>query len=125
MQMTAWVTLATFAVYIWMIYNVGRARGTYQISAPIHEGPEPFMCVLRVQANTVEQLVIQLPALWMCAFFLGDRWAAIGGVIWVVGRVIYAKGYYKHPAARSAGFGISTFATVALMIGTAVGLLTY
>ncbi|MGZ5819007.1 MAG: MAPEG family protein [Burkholderiaceae bacterium] len=125
MQMTAWITLAALIVYIWMGFNVGKARGQYKVPAPATEGPVEFLSVMRVQANTVEQLVIFLPVLWMCAYFLSDRWAAIGGAIWVVGRIVYALGYYKSPSKRDIGFGITFFASVSLMIGTVVGLLSH
>jgi glutathione S-transferase len=125
MQMTAWITLAALIVYIWMGFNVGKARGQYKVPAPASDGPVEFLSVMRVQANTVEQLVIFLPVLWMCAYFLSDRWAAIGGALWIVGRIVYALGYYKSPAKREIGFGITFFASVALMIGTVVGLLSH
>jgi glutathione S-transferase len=124
MQMTAWVTLAALIMYIWMGFNVGKARAQYKVPAPAMDGPVEFQSVMRVQANTVEQLIIFLPVLWMCATFLSDRWAALGGTIWIVGRILYAIGYYKSPSKREIGFTISFFASVALMIGTVVGLLS-
>jgi glutathione S-transferase len=124
MQMTAWVTLAALIMYIWMGFNVGKARAQYKVPAPAMDGPVEFQSVMRVQANTVEQFIIFLPVLWMCATFLGDRWAALGGAIWIVGRILYAIGYYKSPSKREIGFTISFFASVALMIGTIVGLLS-
>lgn len=124
MYWTAWVTLAALAVYIWMIVNVGRARQRYQVPAPLTEGPQEFMSVMRVQMNTVEQLIIFLPALWLCAWFLGDRYAAAGGVAWILGRVMYAAAYYRNPAKRGPGFGLTVMASFALMAGAVVGLLT-
>jgi glutathione S-transferase len=125
LQWTAWATLAALAVYIWILANVGKARGKFKISAPATDGPLEFQSVLRVQANTVEQMVVFFPALWMCAYFASDMWAAVGGAAWSVGRIVYALGYYKDPAKRSAGFGITALASVALMVGTMIGLLTH
>jgi len=125
MKWTAWVTLASLLMYLWMGLNVGRARAKFKIKAPACDGPVGFQSVLRVQLNTLEQFIVFLPALWMCAFFLSDRWAAIGGVAWVVGRIIYALGYYKDPAKRGFGFMLSLIASVGLMVGAAVGLLTF
>jgi glutathione S-transferase len=122
MHWTAWATLAALIAYMWMLSNVGKARKKHQIPAPATDGPIEFQSVLRVQANTVEQMVIFFPALWMCAYFLGDRWAALGGAVWVIGRIVYALGYYKAPAKRAVGFGIAAFATLALLAGTALGL---
>jgi glutathione S-transferase len=122
---TAWASLVAIFVYIWMLMNVGKARGKFQISAPTTDGPVEFQSVLRVQANTVEQMVVFFPALWMCAYFASDMWAAVGGLVWSLGRVIYALGYYKEPGKRSAGFGITSLATIGLIIGTAVGLIMH
>ncbi|MDO9193642.1 MAG: MAPEG family protein, partial [Undibacterium sp.] len=78
---------------------------------------------LRVQINTVEQLIFFIPALWLCAYWWDDKMAALGGVVWVAGRVMYAAGYYRDAAKRSMGFMVSTVASMALVVGAAYGLL--
>ena len=113
MQWTAWITLAALAMYFWTGLNMGKARIKYEVPAPAMDGPIEFQRVARVQANTLEQMAIFLPALWMCAFFVSDRWAALGGAVWVVGRIIDALGYYKAASRRSPGFGISMLAATA------------
>lgn len=123
MRWTAWTTIAALAMYFWVGYNAGKARVTFKIPAPASDGPVEFLSIQRVHANTLEQIVLFLPALWMCASFLSDRWAALGGAVWVLGRVIYALGYYKDPAKRGLGFGLSMFASAALMLGTIAGLI--
>ena len=120
---TAWATLAALVTYIWVVFNVGRARGRFKINAPVMDGPVPFMSVLRVHANTVEQLVLFLPALWLCAVFYSDRFAALCAAAWLVGRVLYALGYYRDPAKRGPGFGIALLATVVLIGATTRALL--
>lgn len=122
MKWTAWVTIAALLTYVWIFANVARARGKYKVVAPSIDGPIEFQRIYRVQINTVEQIVLFLPALWMCAYFLSDRWAAAGGIVWIVGRIVYALGYYKDPAKRELGFGISVAANVALLAGTVIGL---
>jgi len=122
-QWTAWATLAALMLCLWTMYRVGKARAAHKVSAPAVDGPPEFLRVLRVQVNTIEQMTLFLPALWLCAWVLSDRWAAAAGAIWVTGRIVYALGYYREAAKRSAGFGLSLFATSALMLGTVVGLL--
>jgi glutathione S-transferase len=122
MHLTAWTTLAILAVYFWTGFNAGRARMTYKINAPAMDGPAPFQAAQRVQANTLEQLPLVLAPLWLCAMFLGDQWAAAGGLLWCVGRILYALGYYKDPARREAGFVLGMIACAALLAGTVWGL---
>jgi len=119
---TAWTTLAALLSYFWIVFNVGRARSTFKIEAPAMEGPLPFLSVLRVQANTVEQMVMFLPALWLCALYLSDYYAAAGGVVWIIGRLWYALAYYRDPAKRGPGFALTILATLGLMAGAAIGL---
>lgn len=123
MQWTAWATLAALTVYLWVFINAGRARHKHKVPAPSMDGPMEFQSAQRVQANTVEQIVLFLPALWLCAWFLGDRWAAAGGALWVAGRILYALGYYRDPSRRGAGFVLAFLASIALMCGAAIGLL--
>jgi glutathione S-transferase len=120
---TSWITLATLILYFWIIFNVGKARGKYQIAAPAVDGPPEFLRALRVQINTVEQMVFFFPALWLCAYWWNDKMAALGGAVWIVGRMMYAIGYYRDAAKRSMGFLVSTLAAIALVLGAAFGLL--
>lgn len=124
MYWTAWSTIAALILYFWVSIAVAKARKTYQIPAPEMNGPTPFLSVLRVQANTVEQLVLFLPALWMCAYFFSDAWAAAGGAVWTVGRFIYALGYYRDPKKRALGFSIAIAASFTLIGATVWSLLT-
>jgi glutathione S-transferase len=125
MHLTAWVTLAALAVYFWTFVNAGRARGKYKVRAPSMDGPTAFQSAMRVQANTLEQLPMLLVPLWLCANYLGDTWAAAGGLLWCIGRVLYGLGYYRDPAKREAGFVTGMIASALLLVGTVVGLLMH
>lgn len=125
MKLTAWITIASLLMYIWVFAKVGKARSTYGVKAPSTDGPIEFLCAIRVQANTVEQLIIFLPLLWLSCFYMSDMIAAILGVVWVVGRIVYALGYYQAPEKRSLGFGISSAAAIGLLITAIAGLLMH
>lgn len=125
MHLTAWLTLAVLAVYLWTGLNVARARTRFKIAAPAMDGPLEFQSVLRVQANTLEQLPMALAPMWLCAWFLGDIWGAAGGLLWCIGRVAYALGYYQAPAKREFGFITGMVASALLICGTVVGLLLH
>jgi glutathione S-transferase len=125
MHLTAWVTLAALAVYLWTGINVARARAKHKIPAPAMDGPLEFQSTLRVHANTLEQLPMLLAPMWMCAWFLGDARAAAGGLLWCVARVIYAFGYYRAPSKREFGFILGMVASMLLIVGTIAGLLLH
>ena len=120
---SAWVTLAVLGVYFWTGVMAGWSRVKYKVPAPAMDGPLPFQSAQRVQANTLEQLPLVLAPLWLCGHFLGDAWAAAGGLLWCLGRVLYALGYYRDPARREAGFVIGMLACGALVAASAIGLL--
>jgi glutathione S-transferase len=125
MHLTAWVTLAALAVYLWTGVNVARARARFKVKAPSMDGPLGFQSAMRVQANTLEQLPVLLAPLWMCAWFQGDTWAAACGLLWCVARVVYALGYYRDPAKREAGFILGMVASGLLVAGTVLGLILH
>jgi len=125
MHLTAWATLAVLGVYFWTGVMAGVARARYKVAAPSMDGPLPFQSAQRVQANTLEQLPLVLAPLWLCGTYLGDTWAAAGGLLWCLGRVLYALGYYRDPSKREAGFVIGMLACGALVAGSAIGLLLH
>ena len=117
------VTLLSLVVYLWMGINVGRGRGQYEVKAPATDGPEEFVRMVRVQANTTEGLIMFLPALWLFALSYGDLWGGIIGIIYPISRVIYAMGYYAAAEKRSLGFMIGFLTTAALIVGALIGLI--
>ncbi len=124
--MNGWVALVTvlsLIVYVATLVQVGRGRARYGVAAPAMTGHPEFERLVRVQANTLEGLVIYLPCLWLFALYAEPRLAAALGLVWIVGRVVYARAYAKDPATRSTGFGIQALATVALLIGALIGVI--
>jgi glutathione S-transferase len=123
--MFPWVSLVTIAALILFFVvtiNVGRARVKYGVKPPEMSGEPAFERVLRVQQNTLEQLVLFLPALWIFAIFVQPNAAAIIGAVWIFGRILYAWGYYQAAEKRGPGFGISSLATIVLLLGSLWGI---
>lgn len=123
--MNAWVALVTLlslAFYLVTLVQVGRARGRHGVAAPAMTGHPDFERTVRVQANTLEGLVVYLPSLWLFALYVEPRVAAALGALWIVGRVLYARGYAREAGARSTGFLVQAVATVALLIGAIAGV---
>jgi len=117
------VTVAAVLVFFWTGAMVARARRRFGIRPPTTSGDPGFERVFRVQMNTLEQLVLFLPALWLAAAALADRWAALLGLVWVVGRLVYARGYYVAAEGRHHGFLLTVAPTFILLILAAYQLL--
>ncbi|MCW2283702.1 glutathione S-transferase [Rhodoblastus acidophilus] len=118
--LTALTSLATVLFYTWLGYRVARARMTYGVPAPATTGDPTFERHYRIQMNTLEWLPIQIVGLWMFAIYVSDLGAAVLGVIWIIGRAIYARAYLAEPKSRTAGFVIQLSASLLLCLG-AVG----
>ena len=115
------VMVFALLVYLWTAFKVGGARGKYQVPAPATDGPPEFQRIYRVHMNTLEQIVIFLPSLWLFATAWGDIKAAIIGLFWPIGRIVFALGYIAAAEKRSVGFGITFFASIILLLGGLVG----
>jgi glutathione S-transferase len=116
------ITLAALILYIGTAVMVARARGRHGIKPPATTGHPEFERALRVQSNTLEQLVPFLAALWLTAVFWAPLPAAILGIVWLFARVVYAAGYYRAAEKRMAGFVLGILALVLLFIGAGYGL---
>ena len=111
------ITISALIVYFATIINVGLARAKYNVSPPATTGDPNFERVYRVQQNTLEQLVIFLPLLWIFSFYVSELWGAILGGVWILGRVLFAWGYYQEASKRTLGFGISSLGIMSMLIG--------
>jgi len=123
--MPAVALVAAIALIEYMVFSgfVGWARGRYDVPAPATSGHPEFERYFRVQQNTLEQLVVFLPALGLFAYFVDPLWAAGLGLVFVAGRALYFRTYVQDPARRTAGFLLGFLANVALVLGGAIGSL--
>lgn len=103
-------------------YAVGRARSRYRVPAPAMSGHEVFDRYFRAQMNTLEQLVVFLPSLWLFAHYINARAAVALGLLFIVGRALYFRGYVQAPESRHAGFVLSAIPNVTLLIGALIGV---
>jgi len=115
-------TIGALLVYFGLGLSVGAARFKYKIMPPQTTGNENFERVYRAHQNTLEQIVIFLPALWLFSIFVNPNWGAILGAVWSVGRIAYAWGYSVEASKRFAGFAIATLTTLVLIFGTLFNL---
>jgi glutathione S-transferase len=103
---------------------VGQLRHRLGIHAPATTGDPLFERAYRAQMNTLEQLVLVLPLLWVATLFLhGWTWTpAALTAVWIVGRIVYATAYMADPERRGLGYRIGAFALAGLLIASLVGL---
>lgn len=125
LPLTTIATLLALLVYFFTFSVVGKARTTYGVSAPAITGNVEFEKRYRVQMNTVEQIVILLPVMWLCAIWVRDLYAAIGGVIWSIGRIIYAIGYYNAPQKRGIGFALTIAPSIVMFLAVIAGVIRF
>ena len=109
--------------FLLFCYAVGRARVRYKVAAPAMSGHEVFDRYFRVQMNTLEQLVVFLPSIWLFADYI-NAWAAVAlGVLFIIGRALYFRGYVQAAESRHAGFVLSAIPNVTLLIGAFIGVI--
>ena len=116
------VTLAALITYQGTAMAVGQARVQHKVMPPASSGPEEFERALRVQQNTLEQLVFFLPTFCLAALLGSETWACLLGFLWVGGRIAYGVGYRQAPGKRGPGFGISFLSSIALLVMAIVGV---
>ena len=123
MKYTALVTVASLVLTFVLSLRVGKMRQLHGVTAPATTGHQDFERANRIHQNTIEQLVLFLPLLWLALYVLGDVITAIVGAIWIIGRVVYANAYFKDPAGRQSGMAITSVSTAALLLATLWGIL--
>ena len=117
MEPIAIVTAIVLLQYFFFSLSVGQARVKTGVNAPAVTGDPVFERHFRVQQNTLELLVIFLPALWLFGYYV-HVWIGAGlGLVFVVGRFLYRQSYIADPAARGKGFIIGMLAIVILLLG--------
>jgi glutathione S-transferase len=107
--------------FLYFGFEVGKARALYKVPAPAMSGNEIFDRYFRVHMNTLEQLVVFIPSIVIFAQYWGQYIAAGLGVVFLIGRFLYLRGYVKDPKKRELGFMLSALPNVILLLGGIVG----
>jgi glutathione S-transferase len=102
-------------------FRVSGARGKYGVKAPAVAGNEIFERHFRVQQNTLEQLVAFVPGIYLFSHYFNPLWGAALGMVYLIGRQMYAASYVKDPAKRGPGFGMTFLPVVVLVAGGLIG----
>jgi hypothetical protein len=115
------VTALAVLQFVVFGFRVGVARERYGVKAPAITGNETFERLFRVQMNTLEQLIVFLPGLYLFAHYFSPYVAAALGVVYLLGRELYAFTYVRDPSKRSVGYGLTFLPMVILVLGGLIG----
>ncbi len=117
-----YVTVIVMLALVQFLYfgvAVGRARVRHGVDAPSVTGDEHFERFHRAHQNTMEQLVVFIPAIYGAAYFAHAMAAVALGVVFLIGRVYYFRTYIADPESRGPGM-LLTVGTNVLLIGMAL-----
>jgi glutathione S-transferase len=121
MHLVAIVVLLALLEFVAFGMLVGSARAKYGVKAPATSGHEVFERHFRVHYNTMELLVVFIPAIWLFSLYVSPQWGAGLGAVYLVGRIVYFRSYVADPSRRSMGFGMSMLPVLVMLVGALLG----
>jgi len=121
MELVAIVTVLVLIQYVVLGVRVGQARTRYGVEAPAISGHPMFERHFRIHQNTLEQLVVFIPALWLFAIYASPRLAALLGLGFIAARFVYERGYLDDPKRRETGAIMTAVTTGILLLGGLIG----
>jgi uncharacterized membrane protein YecN with MAPEG domain len=123
MEYATLIVLLALLQYVFFTARVGLARGKYSINAPACDGDETWDRLFRIQQNTMEQLIVFIPAAFAFAYFMSPVWVLLPGAVFIIGRILYSAEYLKDPKTRTPGMVLTMLSNVVLVLGAGFGVL--
>jgi glutathione S-transferase len=124
MEYVTIVVMLALLQYMYFGVLVGRARSAAQIDAPAVVGDDNFERHFRAHQNTLEQLMIFVPATLACGIFVNGMYVAIVGLVFIVGRGMYFNRYVHEPTKRGPGMLMTAVANLALIFLAIISAVT-
>jgi len=115
------VAIIAVAQLFFFAYQTGAARRESGLKAPATTGHEGFERMYRVQMNSIETIILFLPALLIAAKYWSAALVALIGIVYVVGRFLYWRAYIADPNTRTIGFLLTIAPTAVLLFMALVG----
>jgi uncharacterized membrane protein YecN with MAPEG domain len=122
MHVVSFIVVLALVEYTVLGAMVGRARIQYKVPAPATTGDPIFERYFRVHQNTLEQLIVFVPAIFIFATYVHMLAAVALGFVFLVARIIYAMGYIRDPEKRAGGAVATFLVNTILLIGSLIGV---
>lgn len=122
---SAGVTVAACVLMMVLVFRAGLARGAggVKVLETYNTTNEKFIIATRIHLNTLENLALFIPLLWVATVYSWASVAAGVGVVWLLARIAFAYLYTKDPKTRAPAFVASFFSLVGLVGLSLYGLL--
>ena len=124
MEYSIAIILVALLQYLIFTFRVGFSRLKNNVLAPKTTGNEEWKIKFRIQQNTLEQLIVFIPAILVFAYFGNPAYAAGLGAFFLVGRIIYFVSYVKDPTKRGVGFIVGWIPMVLMVLAGLVSVVT-
>lgn len=122
MELVTIVVMIALIEYNFFAFKTGFSRGKYGIKAPAVSGDENWERFYRVQMNTLEQLIVFIPAIYAFGYFVNSQLGCAIGCVFVIGRGLYFWGYTSPDTnKRTPGFVMTFFSNQILVFGSLIG----
>ena len=118
MEYVTIVIMLALTQYVWFSIQVGRARGRFEVQVPATSGNDDFERYFRAHQNTTERLVVFLPAIFACGYFVNSLFVALMRLVFIIGRGLCFRGYTEPQKSRTAGFTIGDSANTLITLST-------
>lgn len=122
METATLIVMLALLEYFGFTAKVGALREKSKIEAPTCTGDHAFECAFRVQQNTLEQLIMFIPATYAFAFYVSATWVWVPGAAFIIGRFLYYNAYTKKPDSRAPGMIMTMLASAVLVLGVLIKL---
>ena len=122
MHVVSFIVVLARVEYAVLGAMVGRARVQYKVPAPATTGDPIFERYFRVQQNTLVQLIVFVPAMFIFATYVHMLAAVALGFIFLVARIVYAMGYIRDPEKRAGGAAATFLVNTILLVGSLIGV---
>jgi glutathione S-transferase len=116
------ITVLALLEYSILGVMVGRARHKYGVEAPATTGNPDFERYFRVHENTLEALIVFIPAVWIFSLEVNYHLGVALGVLFLIARIIYASGYLAAANKRTTGALATAAINLILVLGSMIAI---